>query len=86
MQPCAITRLAIGIDSAAMPHSFQRLNPRRDNTARWLAIGRRNQAHAAGIAFGLRMIHAFTGEAFMFGGGEKYGHAATFSRRAFDFR
>ena len=86
MQARAIAGLTIGVDCAAMPYGLQRLNPRRDNTARWLAIGRRNQTNAAGIAFGLRMIHAFTGKTFMFGGRVKYGHAACLSRRAFDFR
>ena len=86
MQSCAIAGLAIGVDCSAMPDRLQRLNTRRNDAARRLAICRRDQANAAGIAFGLRMIHAFMRKAFMFGGRVKYGHAATFSRLAFDFR
>ena len=86
MQPRAITRLAVGINGTAVPNGLQRLNPRCHHAARWLAIGRGNQANAAGITFGFRIIHALVGEAFMFGGGIEYGHAATFSRLAFDFR
>ena len=86
MQSCAIACFAIGIYCAAMPDRLQRLNTRRNDAVRRLAICRRDQANAAGIAFGLRMIHAFTREAFMFGGRVKYGHAACLSRLAFDFR
>ena len=86
MQPSAITRLAVGINGTTVPHGFERLNPGCHHAARRLAIGRGNQANAAGIAFGFRIIHALIGEAFMFGGGVEYGHAATFSRRAFDLR
>ena len=86
MQSCAIAGLAICINCAAMPYRLQRLNTRRNNAARRLAICRRDQANAAGIAFGLRMIHAFARKAFMFGGRIKYGHAACLSRLAFDFR
>ena len=86
MQPGAITRLAVGINGTAVPNGFERFDPGCHHAARRLAIGRGNQANAAGIAFGFRIIHALIGEAFMFGGGVEYGHAATFSRLAFDFR
>jgi hypothetical protein len=79
--PRTVAGLAIGIDRAAVPHSLQRLDRRRDHAPRRPAIGRRDQPDPAGIALGFGIVHAFAGKAFMFGGGENrlVGHAATFS-------
>ncbi len=64
MQPRAIARLAVRIHRAAMPHRLQRIDRRLNDTARRLAIGRRHQAHAAGITLELGTVHAMGGEIF----------------------
>ena len=70
MDSRSIAGLAIGIDCAAVPDCFQCLNPSRDHPPRSLAVGRRDQPDAAGIAFKFGTIHAFAGKAFVFGGRE----------------
>ena len=76
MDARSVTGFSVSIDSTAVPHRFQSLNPRRDNAPRRFAVGRRNQPDATSIAFIFGPIHAIAGKAFMFGGREVLGHAA----------
>ena len=54
MEAGAVAGLAVGVDRAAVPHCLQRIDRGRDDTARGLAVGRGDQADAAGIAFDIR--------------------------------
>ena len=49
MHAGAVAGLAVGIDRAAMPDRLQRIDGRVDDPAARLAVGRRDQADAAGI-------------------------------------
>ena len=64
MDARAVAGLAVGIDRAAMPHRLQRVNRRHHDPARGLAVGRRDEADAAGIGFQIRAIHAVARDPF----------------------
>ena len=51
-----------------MPNRLQRVDSRGDHAAGRFPIRRGNKAHTAGIALKFGPIHAFAGEAFVFGG------------------
>ena len=51
MDAGAVAGLAVGVDRAAMPDRFQRLDGADDDFAPRLAVDGRDQAHAAGIVF-----------------------------------
>src|SRR3546814_19707023 len=63
MQPRAVAGLAVGIDSAAMPHRLQRIDRRLDDAPRRAPVGRGDEADAARVGFELGAVHALTGEA-----------------------
>ena len=67
MDARAIAGLAVRIDRAAVPHGLQRVDRGGDHAARRLAIGRCDQAHAAGVAFKFWAVHAFPRDAEAFG-------------------
>ena len=62
MDTRAIASLAIGVDRAPMPHGLQRIDRGGDDATRRAAVGRGNEAHATGVAFQVRMIHALGGD------------------------
>jgi hypothetical protein len=57
MNAAAVTGLAVGIDSAAVPNRFQRIDSPRHHIAARLAVNRSNEADAAGIV----LIRSFVG-------------------------
>ncbi len=58
----AVAGLAVGIDRAAVPHRFQRLDPHEHDLAPRLAIDRRDHADATGIVLVGRVVEAGGGE------------------------
>ena len=70
MNARAVAGLAIGIDRAAVPHGFQRIDRRLDHPPRGHPVGRRNKADAARIGFEFGSVHAVAGKAFVLGGGK----------------
>ncbi len=61
----AVAGLAVGIDidRAAVPHRLERIDRRLDDAARRRAVGRGDQADAAGIGFEFGAVHALRREA-----------------------
>ncbi len=60
--PRAIARLAIGIDRAAVPHRFQRIDGGLHDTAVRLSIDRSDKADAARVGLAVGPVHAMFGE------------------------
>ena len=56
VDPGAVTRLAVCIDSAPVPNALEGVDRVEDDFPAGLAVDRRNQADAAGIALLVRMI------------------------------
>src|SRR3546814_9726223 len=60
MKTRAIAGLAVGIDSAAVPYSFERIDRGGDDPARRFPINRRDKADATGIGLHIGTVHALT--------------------------
>ena len=58
MDAGAVAGLAVGIDRAAVPHRFQRLDPHQHDLAPRLAVDRRDHPDAAGIVLVGRIVEA----------------------------
>src|SRR3546814_12672755 len=56
----AIAGLAIGIDSAAVPYGFERIDRGGDDPARRFPINRRDKADTTGIGIHIGTVHALT--------------------------
>ncbi len=56
MEASAVAGLAVGVDGAAVPDGLQGVDGARHHTTRGLAIGRGDEAHAAGVALELGAI------------------------------